>query len=109
VTPAEHLRLPDINDVKEGIIATKIAAHAADIAKGIPNARDWDNKMSDARRKIDWDTMFELAIDGEKAKAYYESTPTEEKHSCSMCGKMCAVRTTNMILEGQTVAFRSEE
>jgi phosphomethylpyrimidine synthase len=108
VTPAEHLRLPDIDDVKEGIIATKIAAHAADIAKGIPNARDWDNKMSDARRKIDWDTMFELAIDGEKAKAYYESTPTEEKHSCSMCGKMCAVRTTNMILDGQTVAFRSE-
>lgn len=108
VTPAEHLRLPDINDVKEGIIATKIAAHAADIAKGIPNARDWDNKMSDARRNIDWDTMFELAIDGEKAKAYYESTPTEEEHSCSMCGKMCAMRTTNMILEGKTVAFRSE-
>lgn len=109
VTPAEHLRLPDINDVKEGIIATKIAAHAADIAKGVPKARDWDNKMSDARRKIDWDTMFELAIDGEKAEAYYESTPTEEKHSCSMCGKMCAMRTTNMILEGQTVTFHSEE
>lgn len=109
VTPAEHLRLPDIDDVKEGLIATKIAAHAADIAKGIPKARDWDNKMSDARRKIDWDTMIELAIDGEKAKAYYESTPTEEKHSCSMCGKMCAMRTTNMILDGQTVAFLSEK
>jgi len=108
VTPAEHLRLPDINDVKDGIIATKIAAHAADIAKGIPNARDWDNKMSDARRKIDWDTMFELAIDGEKAKDYYESTPTEDKHSCSMCGKMCAVRTTNMILEGKTVTLGPE-
>lgn len=108
VTPAEHLRLPDANDVKEGIIATKIAAHAADIAKGIPNARDWDNKMSDARRKIDWDAMFELAIDGEKAKDYYESTPTEEKHSCSMCGKMCAVRTTNMILEGKTVTLHPE-
>lgn len=108
VTPAEHLRLPDLNDVKDGIIATKIAAHAADIAKGIPNARDWDNQMSDARRKIDWDTMFELAIDGEKAKAYYESTPPEEKHSCSMCGKMCAVRTTNLILEGKTVEFRAE-
>lgn len=109
VTPAEHLRLPDINDVKEGIIATKIAAHAADIAKGIPNARNWDNQMSDARQKIDWDTMFELAIDGEKAKAYYESTPPEEKHTCSMCGKMCAVRTTNMILEGKTVKFRSKQ
>lgn len=108
VTPAEHLRLPDIDDVKEGIIATKIAAHAADIAKGIPNARNWDNKMSDARRNIDWNAMFELAIDGEKAKAYYESTPTEEEHSCSMCGKMCAMRTTKMILEGKAVAFRSE-
>lgn len=109
VTPAEHLRLPDINDVKEGIIATKIAAHAADIAKGIPNARNWDNQMSDARQKIDWETMFELAIDGEKAKAYYESTPPEDKHTCSMCGKMCAVRTTNMILEGKTVEFRSKQ
>ena len=108
VTPAEHLRLPDINDVKDGIIATKIAAHAADIAKGIPGARDWDNKMSDARRQIDWETMFALAIDGEKAQAYYESTPTEEKHSCSMCGKMCAMRTTNMILDGQSVSLRSE-
>lgn len=108
VTPAEHLRLPDINDVKDGIIATKIAAHAADIAKGIPNARDWDNKMSDARRQIDWDAMFELAIDGEKARAYYESAPPAEKNTCSMCGKMCAVRTTNMILEGKTVEFCSE-
>ena len=108
MTPAEHLRLPDINDVKDGIIATKIAAHAADIAKGIPGARDWDNKMSDARRQIDWETMFALAIDGEKAQTYYESTPTEEKHSCSMCGKMCAVRTTNMILDGQSVSLRSE-
>ena len=81
---------------------------AADIAKGIPQARDWDNKMSDARRQIDWETMFALAIDGEKAQAYYESTPTEEKHSCSMCGKMCAVRTTNMILDGQSVSLRSE-
>ena len=108
VTPAEHLRLPDLDDVKEGVIATKIAAHAADIAKGIPQARDWDNKMSDARRQIDWETMFELAIDGEKARAYHDSTPTEEKDSCSMCGKMCAVRSTNRILEGKTVALRPE-
>lgn len=62
--------------------------------------------MSDARRQIDWETMFALAIDGEKAQAYYESTPTEEKHSCSMCGKMCAMRTTNMILDGQSVSLR---
>ena len=109
VTPAEHLRLPDINDVKEGIVASKIAAHAADIAKGIPHARDIDNKMSDARRRIDWEEMFSYAIDEEKARAYFESTPPAEKHSCSMCGKMCAMRTTNMILEGKKVEFCSEK
>lgn len=109
VTPAEHLRLPDVEDVREGIIASKIAAHAADIAKGIPHARDWDNKMSVARHHTDWDKMFELAIDGEKAKRYFESTPPADRHTCSMCGKMCAVRTTNMILEGKKVEFCSEK
>lgn len=109
VTPAEHLRLPDVNDVKEGIVASKIAAHAADIAKGIPNAREIDNKMSDARRRIDWEEMFTYAIDGEKAREYFESKPPEDKHTCSMCGKMCAMRTTNMILEGKSVEFCSEK
>ncbi len=103
VTPAEHLRLPDVSDVREGIIASKIAAHAADIAKGIPNAREIDNKMSDARRRIDWDEMFKYALDPEKAKKYFDSAPPSDKHSCSMCGKMCAMRTTNMILNGETV------
>lgn len=103
VTPAEHLRLPDVSDVREGIMATKIAAHAADIAKGIPNAREIDNKMSDARRRIDWDEMFKYAMDPEKAKKYFDSAPPADKHSCSMCGKMCAMRTTNMILNGETV------
>ena len=105
VTPAEHLRLPDLNDVKEGIIASKIAAHAGDIAKGIPNARDIDNKMSDARRRIDWEEMFSHAIDKKKARDYFESTPPADKHSCSMCGKMCAMRTTNKILNGERVEF----
>lgn len=108
VTPAEHLRLPDLSDVKEGIISSKIAAHAADIANGIKGARDIDNKMADARHKLDWEAMFELAIDKEKAKRYYESTPVSERHTCSMCGKMCAVRTTNLILEGKEVKFCSE-
>lgn len=108
VTPAEHLRLPDVNDVREGVIAAKIAAHAADIAKGIPNARDWDNRMSDARRNVDWENMFRIAIDGEKAKTYYETTPPSDRHTCSMCGKMCAVRTTNRILEGKNVEFCSK-
>ena len=105
VTPAEHLRLPDLNDVKEGIIASKIAAHAADIAKGIPHATDIDNKMAEARQRIEWEEMFNLAIDGDKARAYFESTPPADRHTCSMCGKMCAVRTTNMILEGKKVEF----
>ena len=109
VTPAEHLRLPDINDVKEGIIASRIAAHAADMAKGIPHARDKDNEMAEARHQVDWDKMFEIAVDGEKAKAYFESTPPADRHTCSMCGKMCAVRTTNMILEGKKVEFCTEK
>ncbi len=109
VTPAEHLRLPDLSDVKEGIIASKIAAHAADIAKGIPGAREIDNKMSDARRRIDWEEMFSYALDGKKARQYFESVPVAERHSCSMCGKMCAMRTTNMILEGKTVELAQEK
>ncbi|MGN1114182.1 MAG: phosphomethylpyrimidine synthase ThiC [Oscillospiraceae bacterium] len=108
VTPAEHLRLPDVDDVKEGIIASKIAAHAADIAKGVPHARDLDDKMADARHRMDWDDMFDIAIDGEKAKRFFEQTPPADRHTCSMCGKMCAVRTTNMILEGKEVKFCSE-
>jgi phosphomethylpyrimidine synthase len=107
VTPAEHLRLPDINDVKEGIVASKIAAHAADIAKGIKGAREADFKISEARKKLDWDETFRLSIDGEKAKAYYESVPPEDKHSCSMCGKMCAVRTMNRILDGMDLELNS--
>jgi phosphomethylpyrimidine synthase len=105
VTPAEHLRLPDLSDVKEGIVASKIAAHAADIAKGIKGARDIDNKMSDARRRIEWEEMFSYAIDPKKARQYFESMPPTEKHSCSMCGKMCAMRTTNKILNGEKVEF----
>ena len=109
VTPAEHLRLPDLEDVKEGIIASKIAAHAADIAKGVPGARAWDNKMAEARHKVDWEDMFRLSLDGEKARRYFESTPPSDRHTCSMCGKMCAVRTTNMILEGKEVRFCTEK
>ncbi len=108
VTPAEHLRLPDANDVKEGIIASKIAAHAADIAKGIPHATDQDHKMAVARQKLDWEEMFEVAVDGEKARTYFESAPPADKHSCSMCGKMCAVRTTNRILEGKSVELKED-
>lgn len=108
VTPAEHLRLPDAADVKEGIIASRIAAHAADIAKGVPHARDRDDQMAEARHRVDWEEMFRLAVDPEKARRYFESTPPADRHTCSMCGKMCAVRTTNLILEGKKVEFCSE-
>jgi phosphomethylpyrimidine synthase len=103
VMPAEHLRLPDLEDVREGIVASKIAAHAADIAKGVKGAREADFGMGEARRNLDWEKMFSLAIDGETAERYFKSAPPKEQHSCSMCGKMCAVRTMNRALSGQDV------
>lgn len=103
VTPAEHLRLPDLEDMKEGIIASKIAAHAADIAKGIKGAREWDYKMSEARRNIDWEKMFELAIDSEKPRKYRQSSQPEHEDTCTMCGKMCAMRNMNKVLKGENV------
>lgn len=105
VTPAEHLRLPNLNDVREGIVASKIAAHAADIALGIPDARNRDNSMANARHNLDWDAQFELALDPQKAKRMFEETPPSDRHQCSMCGKMCAVRTTNRILDGLNVTL----
>ena len=107
VTPAEHLRLPDVDDVREGIVAVKIAAHAADLAKGIPAAADWDKKMATARRQMDWDAMFDCAIDREKAEEYFKSAPPSEEHTCTMCGKMCAVRNMNKILAGESVKINS--
>ncbi len=105
VTPAEHLALPDVDDVKQGIIASKIAAHAADIAKGIPGARDIDDKMADARRNLDWDAQFKYAIDPETAKAIRDSRKPEDDHNdtCSMCGKFCAVRSMNKALSGEYI------
>ncbi|MBF7084652.1 phosphomethylpyrimidine synthase ThiC [Desulfallas sp. Bu1-1] len=100
VTPAEHLRLPTLDDMKEGIIAARIAAHAADIAKGITGARQWDDAMSEARRNLDWPGMFKLAIDPEKAQRYRAESQPEHADSCTMCGKMCAVRNMNRVLRG---------
>lgn len=103
VTPAEHLRLPDVDDVKEGIIASRIAAHAADIAKGVPGAMDWDNQMADARKALDWEKMFDLAIDPEKARRYRAESTPENNDTCTMCGKMCSVRNMNKVLKGEHV------
>ncbi len=101
VTPAEHLRLPDLTDMEDGIVAARIAAHAADIAKGVKGARDWDNSMSKARREINWDKMIELSVNPKKAQEYHDSAPAEHSDSCTMCGKMCAVRNMNKILKGE--------
>lgn len=108
VTPAEHLRLPDVNDVREGIIASRIAAHAADIAKGVKGAAGWDREMSMARKNLDWERMFELAIDPEKARAYRASARPEKEDTCSMCGNFCAVKNMNRILDGEIVSIYDE-
>ena len=103
VTPAEHLCLPDAKDVLDGLIATKIAAHAADIAKGVPGAQDADNRMGDARRRLAWDEMWDYALDPVTARARYEASPASTEGTCTMCGKMCAVRNMNKILRGENV------
>ena len=103
VTPAEHLALPSIDDVKQGIIASKIAAHTADIAKHIPYARDIDDKMADARKKFDWNKQWEYSIDPETAKKIRDDRKPEIEESCSMCGKFCAVRSMNKALDGEYI------
>ncbi len=100
VTPAEHLGLPNVEDVREGIIATKIAAHAADIANKLPHARDIDDKMADARRNLDWEAQFDLAMDKKKACEKRIEYAPEDEDTCSMCGKFCSIRSMNKALEG---------
>ena len=89
VTPAEHLRLPDARDVWEGVIVTRIAAHSADIAKGIKGSRDWDDEMSRARGDLRWKKMINLALDTKKAKRYH---PSRKEETCTMCGEYCAIK-----------------
>lgn len=103
VTPAEHLRLPNLEDMKEGIIAAKIAAHAGDIGKNIPGARDWDNAMSKARAALDWETQFELALDSEKARRYRAESTPEHQDSCTMCDKMCSMRTVKKVINNEDI------
>lgn len=92
VTPAEHLRLPTLEDVSEGVIASKIAAHAADIAKGIKGAMEWDIAMSKARKARDWDRQFALAIDKEKPRRYRKASTPGAKDVCSMCSEYCSIK-----------------
>ena len=94
-----------VEEVREGIIASKIAAHAADIAKGVPGARDQDDRMAAARRNLDWEAQYACALDPETARSLRESRLPEDDHSdtCSMCGKFCAVRSINKALAGELI------
>ncbi len=98
VTPAEHIRLPNIEDVKEGLIASKIAAHAADIAKGIPAARELDRKMAQCRKNLDWNGQISLSLDPEKVRKWRAEVPPSESEVCSMCGEFCAIRIVEKAL-----------
>lgn len=98
VTPAEHLRLPSVDDVKEGIIASRIAAHAGDLAKGIGGAKDLDFTMSKARKALDWEGQFAASLDPKKARAYKESSQPSDDGVCTMCGEFCAVKRVEGLL-----------
>ena len=92
VTPAEHLALPTLEDVHDGVIASRIAAHAADIVKGVPGAAEWDREMARARKILDWETQMRLAIDPPVARAKRAQREAADTDACSMCGNYCAVK-----------------
>ena len=92
VTPAEHLALPTIDDVREGVMASRIAAHAADIVKGVPGAKEWDLSMAKARKALDWEGQISLALDPEKARRYRQERNAGNAEACSMCGDYCAMK-----------------
>ena len=99
VTPAEHLSLPTPDDVKEGVIASKIAAHAADVARG--RGRERDMRMAEARRELDWESMYREALDPDKAKEYRARGSTAESDGCSMCGDVCAIKLVQKYLRNE--------
>ena len=100
VTPAEHLRLPTLEDVKEGVIAAKIAAHASDLAKGIKGSFHRDLLISMARAKRNWTRQFDLAIDSAKPRAYRKTSHPSSKDVCTMCGEYCSIKTSEKCLRG---------
>jgi phosphomethylpyrimidine synthase len=118
VTPKEHVGLPKADDVKQGCVAYKIAAHAADVALGIPGSRDWDDELTKARAALDWERHFELAFDGDTARALHDEDLDVDTDFCAMCGHdWCSVRISKEIAEfasgkaegfGREQAIRSE-
>ena len=98
VTPGEHLKLPSLQDVHKGVIATRIAGHAADIAKGIYQAIEWDNQISKARHDLDWEKQIQLAIDPDHARQLRGEKSTDQPDVCSMCGDYCAIKMVHDVL-----------
>jgi len=97
VTPSEHLGLPNVEEVREGVIASRIAAHAADVARGLNGAMNWDNEMSEARSNLDWKKMLDLSINPEVARAIRERCTDADEDVCSMCGRFCSVKTSKVV------------
>ena len=108
VTPSEHLRLPDLEDVREGVIASRIAAHAADIAKGVKGAIEWDNEMARRRKALDWKGQIELSINPEKAGKLRESSMPRESDVCTMCGEFCSMKGVSQYLKTEGKKQTSE-
>jgi len=101
LTPSEHIRLPSLEDVKEGVIASRIAAHAADIAKGVPGAMQWDNKMAHYRKQMNWEGQISLSMDPEKVRRYRQEVPPSTSEVCSMCSEFCAIKTVERALKSK--------
>jgi len=102
VTPSEHLRLPTVEDVKMGVMASRIAGHAADVARGISGAADWDRRMSEARRALDWEKELAIAMDPERARAVRESSPPKDPELCTMCADFCAMKKSSPVFRSKS-------
>jgi len=102
VTPSEHLRLPDAKDVREGVVATRVAAHAADIVKKVPGAYEWDVAMSKARKALDWEKMLQLALDPRRARQIRDSSPPQDSNLCTMCGEFCAMKKVKGVMSEES-------
>lgn len=99
VTPAEHLRLPDIDDVRDGVIATRIAAHSGDLVKGVRAAKVWNDQMSRYRKALNWEGMYAMAMDPDKARRYKEESEASGSNVCSMCGSLCSINIDNAAIK----------